>query len=64
MIKLKLNCREATQITLQAQDRSMPLAERLLLSLHHRTCGNCRRFARQLKLMREAGALWRKYTDE
>ena len=64
MIKLKITCREATQITLQAEDRSMPLAERLSLRLHHRTCTNCRRFYRQVELMRKASARWRQYTDE
>ncbi|MDG0833640.1 hypothetical protein [Roseateles saccharophilus] len=64
MIKLMINCREATQITLQAEDRSMPLAERLTLRLHHRICGNCRRFARQVQLMRQASARWRQYTQE
>ena len=64
MIKLKINCREATQIILQAEDRSMPLAERLLLRLHHRVCTNCRRFARQVQLMRQASARWRQYSEE
>jgi len=64
LIKLKITCREATQITLQAQDRHMPLAERLAMRLHHRICGNCRRFYRQVELMRQASARWRKYTEE
>ncbi len=64
MIKLKITCREATQITLQAEDRSVPLAERLSLRLHHRICSNCRRFFRQVHLMRQASARWRQYTEE
>ncbi|MBW8843841.1 MAG: zf-HC2 domain-containing protein [Burkholderiales bacterium] len=64
MIKLKITCREATQITLQAEDRSVPLAERLSLRLHHRICTNCRRFARQVQLMRQASARWRRYSEE
>ena len=64
MIKLKITCREATQIILQAEDRSVPLAERLSLRLHHRICTNCRRFARQVQLMRQASARWRQYTEE
>lgn len=64
MIKLKITCQEATGIVLQAEDRSMPLAERLSLRLHHRLCGNCRRFYRQVTLMRQASARWRKYTEE
>lgn len=64
MIKLKITCREATQITLQAEDRAMPLTERLSVRLHHRICGNCRRFARQVALMRSASARWRNYTED
>lgn len=61
---MKITCREATQITLQAEDRSMPLAERLSLRLHHRICTNCLRFYRQVLLMRQASARWRQYTED
>lgn len=64
MIKPLINCREATQLTLQAEDRALPLTERLAVRLHHRVCGNCRRFARQVRLMREASARWRQYSGE
>jgi hypothetical protein len=64
LIKLKISCREATQIVLQGEDRTMPLAERLSLRLHQRICGNCRRFARQVELMRQASARWRQYTED
>lgn len=63
-MKLTITCREATQITLQAEDRSVPLADRLAARLHQRVCGNCRRFARQVALMRKASARWRNYSDE
>jgi hypothetical protein len=42
----------------------VPLAERLSVRLHHRVCSNCRRFYRQVQLMRQASARWRQYTDE
>lgn len=64
MIRLKINCREATQIVLKAEDRDMPLAERLALRLHQRVCSNCRRFERQVSLMRQASSRWRQYTEE
>ena len=64
MIKLKLSCREATHILLQGEDRGLPLAERLSLRLHQRICSNCRRFARQVGLMRQASARWRHYSQE
>lgn len=64
LIKLNITCREATDITLKAEDRRMPLAERLSLRLHHRICGNCRRFYRQVALMRQASARWRDYSGD
>ena len=64
MIKPMLTCREATQRTLQAEDRALSLVERLSLRLHQRLCGNCRRFARQVELMRQAGARWRHYSED
>jgi hypothetical protein len=59
-----ITCREATQIVLQAEDRTLPLAERLSLRLHQRICSNCRRFSRQVDLMRQANTRWRNYSQE
>lgn len=64
MIRLRITCREATQIALQAEDRTLPLNERLSLRLHRGICSNCRRFSRQVDLMRHASARWRKYSQE
>jgi len=64
LIKPTITCREATELTLQAEDRSLPLTERLAVKLHHRICSNCRRFARQVALMRQASARWRQYSEE
>lgn len=59
-----ITCRKATQLTLEAEDRTLPLVERLSVRLHHRICSNCRRFARQVDLMRQASARWRHYSEE
>ena len=59
-----ITCRQATQLTLQAEDRPLPLNERLAVRLHQRICSNCRRFARQVELMRQASARWRQYSEE
>jgi hypothetical protein len=64
LIKPTITCREATQLTLEAEDRTLPLTQRLAVRLHHRLCGNCRRFARQVELMRQASARWRQYSQE
>lgn len=64
MIKLRMSCRDATQTLLRGEDRRLPLAERLSLRLHQRGCSRCRRFARQVTLMREASARWRHYAEK
>jgi hypothetical protein len=58
-----LNCREATALLLQAQDRRLRWSERLALRLHLLICPPCPRFARQLQLMRGAMQPWRAYRD-
>ncbi|PZP30388.1 MAG: hypothetical protein DI603_14775 [Roseateles depolymerans] len=59
-----LNCRETTQKVLQGEDRRLPLRDRLAVKLHQLACDHCRRFERQVGLMRAAGARWRRYTEE
>lgn len=49
-----LTCRDASRLQSQAQDRRLSFAERFGLRLHLLICDNCRRFARQLRLIREA----------
>lgn len=63
-MKFMLNCRETTGKVLRSQDRALPLRERLAVRLHQLACDNCRRFDRQLRLMRAAGERWRRYTQE
>jgi len=59
-----LSCREAARLQLQGEDRRLSWPERLQLRFHQSACGNCRRFAAQVELMRRASARWRKYTEE
>lgn len=59
-----LNCRETTQKVLQGEDRSLAVTERLAVKLHQLMCDNCRRFQRQVKLMRAASKRWRRYSQE
>jgi hypothetical protein len=49
-----LSCKDASRLQSQAQDRRLSFTERFGLRLHLLICDNCRRFARQLKLIREA----------
>lgn len=58
-----LNCREATALVLQGEDRRLRGAERLRLQFHLLICKACPRFVRQVALMRRAMGPWRAYRD-
>ncbi|MGE0809157.1 MAG: zf-HC2 domain-containing protein [Immundisolibacter sp.] len=49
-----LNCRESTALMSEARERDLTLAERLGLRLHWAMCSACRRFDRQLDVLRAA----------
>ena len=55
-----LNCKQASELMSQAQDRDISLRERLSLRLHLLVCHGCRNFSSQLQLMRAA---CRRYLD-
>jgi hypothetical protein len=63
-MKLHLNCRQATVLVLQGEDRALSLSERLALRFHMMICKACPRFVRQVALMRGAVGAWRHYVDE
>lgn len=47
-----LTCKEASHLVSQNQDRPLSFNERLGLRMHLWMCANCRRFERQIGLMR------------
>lgn len=49
-----LNCKQASELLSQAQDRALGLRQRILLKLHLLACTGCSRLSRQLQLMRRA----------
>lgn len=49
-----LSCKDATRLQLRAQDEGLSFPQRFALRLHLAFCDNCRRFARQLALIRAA----------
>lgn len=63
MSLVHINCREATALVLQGEDRRLALAERLRLRMHLLICKACPRFVRQVALMRRAMGPWRAYRD-
>ena len=58
------NCRQATRLMLQEQDRELTSAERAALQFHLGICSACRKFRDQAQLMREAMMRWRRYRND
>jgi hypothetical protein len=63
-MKPMLNCREATALVLQGEDRRLGWPERLRLRLHLLVCKACTRFVGQVALTRSAMGPWRAYRDQ
>lgn len=49
-----MNCKQATQLMSQAQDRSLNRRERLALKLHLLICKGCSNYNKHLTLIRKA----------
>jgi hypothetical protein len=65
---LALSCREASRLISESLDRKLTRRERWSLRIHTLLCRICRRFARQMDMIREAvanmpNALREKWTD-
>ncbi|HSB22719.1 MAG TPA: zf-HC2 domain-containing protein [Burkholderiaceae bacterium] len=57
------NCRQATRLLLQEQDRELTPSERAALQFHLGMCSACRKFRNQAEVMRRAMARWRGYRN-
>jgi hypothetical protein len=57
------NCRQATRLMLQEQDRELTSTERTALQFHLGICAACRKFRNQAEVMRQAMARWRGDND-
>lgn len=53
-----LTCKDASRLVSEAQERRLGLRERWGLRLHLWICDNCRRFERQVRLLRQAVRVW------
>ena len=49
-----INCKQATELLSQAQDRPLRFGERLGLRFHLMICAGCANFGRQMAVLREA----------
>lgn len=48
-----MNCKQATRLLSEAQDRQLALRERLSLRLHTSMCTGCRNFGQQMNNLRQ-----------
>lgn len=48
-----VKCKQATVLSSRAMDGRLPWMERMALRIHLAICGNCSRFAAQLRMLRE-----------
>lgn len=48
-----LNCREATRLYSEAQERELTFKERALLRMHIAMCSGCRNFGEQMGFLRD-----------
>lgn len=46
-----LNCKSATALVSQAQERSLSTTEKMRLKLHLMMCAGCRNFSRQIPFL-------------
>lgn len=47
-----LNCRDATRLMSEAQERSLALKDRMSLKMHVMMCSGCRNFGKQMHTLR------------
>ncbi len=48
-----MNCREITRLVAESADRDLPFYQRMRVRMHLAICFLCRRFTRQLELIRK-----------
>lgn len=53
MVRVMPSCRDISQLISDGMDGHLPLRKRLSIRLHVSMCGYCRRYEKQLHLLRE-----------
>lgn len=52
-MKLMISCKEAAEMMSEAQDQSLPFMRRMALKFHLSMCYGCRRYKKQLQIIRD-----------
>lgn len=59
-----MNCKQATQLISESQDRALSLPEKLALRVHVMMCAGCKNFSLQVPFLSKAMKAYAKGFDE
>ena len=59
-----MNCRQATRLISESQERSLSLPEKLNLKMHVVMCTGCKNFSLQVPFLRKAMKAYANWQDE
>ncbi|GAB4118072.1 MAG: zf-HC2 domain-containing protein [Sideroxydans sp.] len=59
-----MNCREATQLMSEAQERELALKERMALGMHTLMCKGCHNYKQQMTALRKITRAYAKGVNE
>ena len=59
-----LNCKEATRLISESQERKLSLLETMPLKVHVLMCSGCQNFSKQMSFLREAMRAFAKWDGD
>lgn len=59
-----MNCRQATRLISESQDRALSLPEKLVLKMHVMMCSGCKNFSLQVPFLSQAMKAYARGFDE
>lgn len=59
-----MNCRQATRLISESQDRALSLPEKLALKMHVMMCSGCKNFSLQVPFLSQAMKAYARGLDE
>ncbi|HSN79046.1 MAG TPA: zf-HC2 domain-containing protein [Rhodoferax sp.] len=59
-----MNCKQATRLISESQDRALSLSEKMALKMHVMMCAGCKNFSLQIPFLSQAMKAYAKGLDE
>lgn len=59
-----MNCKQATRLISESQDRALSLSEKMVLKMHVLMCAGCKNFSLQIPFLSQAMKAYAKGLDE